>query len=310
MRLLVPPRLCPGDRVRVVSPSSPPSHEGVERGIELLTGWGLRVELGEHVFDQVGYLAGTDADRAADLNSAFRDPGVRAIFAARGGKGASRIVDDIDFTTAARDPKPLVGFSDITCLHLALWRRCGLVGLAGPFVNWSDAYTGPAAAEALRRAVMTTDPITIRRNSDELTAPLSRGGTAAGFLMGGNLTLIRGEIGAQLPSFAGAILIIEATKGSGLGQVDGELTQLIRSGSLTGLRGIAVGQFTGFEQSIAGGWTIVDVLRDRLTELNVPILGGLPFGHGLNPALPTYPVGMPATIDPTSGTLTVQAGVR
>ncbi|MFI0854584.1 LD-carboxypeptidase [Streptomyces sp. NPDC021098] len=98
----------------------------------MLTSWGLRVELGEHVFDQWGYMAGRDEDRVFDLNSAFGDPGVRAVIATRGGKGAYRIVDDLDTDTLRRDPKPLVGFSDITHLHLALWARCGLASLHGP----------------------------------------------------------------------------------------------------------------------------------------------------------------------------------
>ncbi|MFF1294750.1 MULTISPECIES: LD-carboxypeptidase [unclassified Streptomyces] len=120
---------------------------------------GLRVELGEHVFDQWGYMAGRDEDRVFDLNAAFRDPGVRAVIAARGGKGAYRIVDDLDTDALRRDPKPVVGFSDITHLHLAVWSRCRLAGLHGPFAKSRDTYTGPASAESLRRALMTTDPV-------------------------------------------------------------------------------------------------------------------------------------------------------
>ncbi|MEQ4208316.1 LD-carboxypeptidase [Actinopolymorpha sp. B9G3] len=307
---LVPPRLEHGDRVRFVSPASPPTRDGVKRGEELLTGWGLRVEIGEHAFDQVGYLAGADEDRLADLNEAIRDPGVRAIFATTGGKGAYRIAGDLDFAAARRDPKPLVGFSDITHLHLALWRRCRLVGLTGPFVNWYDEYTGPASAESLRRALMTTDPITVHQDPAEPTAAVTVEGSASGFLMGGNLSEVRGEVGVELPSLDGAILFIEDVKGTGLGQVDRELTQLMKSGSFDGLRGVAVGQFPGFEETVRGGWTIIDVLRDRLTRLGVPVLGGLPIGHAHNPHLPTLPLGTNATVDTAAGTLTVAAGVR
>ncbi|MGW1024843.1 LD-carboxypeptidase [Streptomyces sp. NPDC002577] len=98
-----------------------------------MASWGLRVGLGEHVFDQWGYMAGRDEDRVFDLNSAFGDPGVRAVFAAMGGKGTYRIVDDLDTDALRRDPKPVVGFSDITHLHLALWARCRLSCLHGPF---------------------------------------------------------------------------------------------------------------------------------------------------------------------------------
>src|SRR5262245_50599691 len=181
------PRLNPGDRVRIVSPASPPSRDFVARGVELLTSWGLRVELGEHVFDQWGYMAGRDEDRAADLNRAFRDPGVRAIIATRGGKGAYRIVDDLDIDAVRRDPKPVVGFSDITHIHLALWARSRLATLHGPFANWSDDWSGPASAEALRRALMTTDTIVVHRDPSEVTAAVTVDGTATGILIGGNL---------------------------------------------------------------------------------------------------------------------------
>jgi muramoyltetrapeptide carboxypeptidase len=306
------PRLRPGDRVRIVSPASPPTRDGVARGVDLLTSWGLQVEVGDHAFDRWGYMAGRDEDRVADLNSAFHDPGVRAIITTRGGKGAYRIVDDLDFDAVRRDPKPLVGFSDITHLHLALWARCGLASLHGPFANWSDEWSGPASAEALRNALMTDIPIVVRQHPGEVTAAVTIAGTATGVLVGGNLDAIRTETGAGLPSLAGAILFLEHQMGTGLGEVDRALTQLTRSGSLNGLRGVVLGQFLGFEQTAAdpslGGWGIVDVLRDRLTRLGVPVLGGLPVGHGLHP--PTIPLGTQATIDTATGTLTVEAAVH
>ncbi|MGL5930553.1 MAG: S66 peptidase family protein [Dermatophilaceae bacterium] len=298
--------------MRIVSPASPPSRDGVARGVELLTSWGLQVELGEHIFDRWGYLAGSDADRAADLNAAFRDSGVRAVIATRGGKGAYRIVDDLDMDAVRRDPKPLVGFSDITHLHLALWARCGLAGLHGPFANWSDDWCGPDSAEALRRALMTTDPVVMHRDPREVTASVTVDGTASGVLVGGDLTAIRTETGAGLPDLGGALLLLEHQQGTGLGEVDRALTQLTRSGALNGLRGVALGQFLGFESCAGdpslGGWGVVDVLRDRLTRLRVPVLGGLPVGHGADP--PTIPLGTQATIDTAAGTMTVQAAVR
>ncbi|MGW4956086.1 S66 peptidase family protein [Nonomuraea sp. NPDC004186] len=312
MDTLRAPRLMSGDRVRVVSPASPPNPDLVAAGVELLTSWGLRVELAEHAFDQWGYMAGHDEERAADLNDAFRDPGVRAVFATRGGKGAYRIVDDLDFDALARDPKPVIGFSDITHLHLAVWRHCRLAGLHGPFVNWNASVTGPASAEALRRALMTTDPVTVHRDPSEVTAQVGAAGTATGTLIGGNLSAVRTQVGAGLPSLEGAILFLEDNRGTGLGEVDRSLTQLSRSGALDGVRGIALGQFRGFEQDdgdpTLGGWGVVDVLRDHLDRLGVPILGGLPAGHGDNP--PTIPIGTEAAIDTAAGTLTVQAAVR
>ncbi|MET7338384.1 LD-carboxypeptidase [Nonomuraea sp. NPDC005650] len=312
MDTLRSPRLKPGDRVRVLSPASPPAPELVAVGVELLTSWGLRVELGEHVFDQWGYMAGRDEDRVSDLNDAFRDPGVRAVFATRGGKGAYRVVDDLDFDALVRDPKPVIGFSDITHLHLAVWRHCRLAGLHGPFVNWNASVVGPGSAEALRRALTTTGPVTVRRDPAEVTAQVGVAGTATGTLIGGNMSAVRTQVGAGLPSLEGAILFLEDNRGTGLGEVDRTLTQLSRSGALDGVRGIALGQFLGFEKDdgdpALGGWGVVDVLRDHLDRLGVPILGGLPAGHGHNP--PTIPIGTEATIDTAAGTLTVQAAVR
>jgi muramoyltetrapeptide carboxypeptidase len=194
------PRLRHGDRVRIVSPASPPARDGVVRGVEVLTSWGFQVELGNHVFDQWGYKPGRDEDRAADLNSAFRDPGVHAIITARGGKGAYRIIDDLDIDAVRRNPKPLVGFSDISHIQLALWARAGLAALHGPFANWNDDWTGPTSAEALRRALMTTDPVILHRDRNEMTAAVAVDGTATGILVGGNLDAIRTETGAGLPS--------------------------------------------------------------------------------------------------------------
>ncbi|NEA33271.1 LD-carboxypeptidase [Streptomyces sp. SID13031] len=301
------PRLKPGDRVRFVSPASTPDRELVARGAALLTGWGLQVEIAEHAFDELGYLAGTDEDRLADLNDAFRDPGVRAVFATTGGKGAYRIADGLDFAAVRRDPKPLVGFSDITALHLPLWKEAGLVGIHGPFMNWWAPYFDAGSIEAFRRALMTTEEIVVRQDAAELSAPLTGGHAVTGFLLGGYLEAVRGAVGADLESLDGGILLLEVPRGSGLGQVDRGLTQLRRSGLLAGLLGVAVGQITGFEDDLINGWGVLDVLRDGLTKLGVPILGGLPIGHGRNPA--TVPLGTVATMDPVGGTLSVAAGV-
>lgn len=302
------PRLSEGDRVRIVAPACTPDREHVARGVEVLTSWGLQVELGEHLFDRWGYMAGRDADRAADLNSALRDPGVRAIFAAMGGKGTYRIVTDLDFEAARHDPKPVVGFSDITHLHLALWDQSRVAGLHGPYPNPSDE--GAVWAEALLRALMTTDPVVLQQDTNEATASVTVEGTATGVLIGGNLDAVRTEAGAGLPSLQGAILFLEHQKGTGLGEVDRALTQLARSGSFDGLRGVALGQFLGFEDIASdptqGGWEITDVLRDHLTRLGVPVLGGLPIGHG---RYPTMPLGTQATLDTAAGTLTVEPAV-
>ncbi|GGO18881.1 peptidase S66 [Micromonospora parathelypteridis] len=306
-RVLRAPALVPGDRVRVVSPGGTPSPANMARGIEILRSWGLEVELGAHVFARYGYLAGTDAQRLADLNAALNDPGVRGVFAARGGYGTQRIVDQIDVAGIRRDPRVVVGFSDITSIHGRLWRETGLATFYGPMVNWSDSRTGPESAESLRRAVMTTAPVTISRDPAETAAAVLVPGRATGPLLGGCLTLISTSLGADdAPKFDGAILFFEDVDEAPY-SIDRMLTELRRVGVLTRVAGVVIGQITN---SVGGPdeWDAAAVLRDRLYDLGVPVLGGLRLGHG-NGQL-TVPLGSRATIDAVAGTLTVEPGVR
>jgi muramoyltetrapeptide carboxypeptidase len=296
--------LHPGDRVRIVSPASTPDKDGVYRCADIFRSWGLQVELGKSVFREVGYIAGSDKERIEDFNDALRDPGIRAVFASRGGKGAYRIADKIDFEAVRADPKFVVGFSDITSLHLILWQECRLVGIHGPMASWSAEYIGPASVEALRRSVMTADPVALRSHTLEATSALTTTGRTSGRLLGGNLDAIANAAGWSLPSFDGAILLIEGF-GVGLGHIDRQLTMLTNAGHLDGLRGVAVGQFT--KCGTHGDWTAIDVLRDRLDRLGVPILGGLPIGHGNHPA--TVPLGTTAILDADEGKMEVESGV-
>ncbi|MEU0880001.1 LD-carboxypeptidase [Lentzea sp. NPDC005914] len=299
--VVLSPRLRAGDRVRLVSPASYPSEELLAESVRTLESWGLVVEVGKHALDRRGYMAGLDEDRLADLNEAYCDPGVRALFATRGGAGAYRIADDLDFAAVRADPKPLIGFSDITNLHLALWRECRVAGVHG-------SLSGVRSAEATRRLVMEGETTVLRRDPEALTAAVLVSGVATGHLVGGHLGTIAWSVGAGLPSLDGAILFLEAPRAVGLGHVDRDLTQLIRSGSLTGLRGVALGRFPGFEGYVDRGWNIVDVLRDRLGTLGVPMIGGIDVGHGDDPL--SVPLGPVAELDAEAGTLTVGPAVR
>lgn len=301
-----PPALRPGDTVMLVSPSGPTRPERVARGIELLTSWGLRPVLAPNVYARRGYLAGDDALRAADLNTAFADPAVRGVLCTRGGYGAQRVVDAIDMTVVRRDPKVVVGFSDITALQLALWRGARLATVHGPGAAWLDERTPPASAEALRAALMCPEPVLVRRVPTEETAAVLVPGTATGPLIGGNLCLLVSSVGTpDMPDLTGAILLIEDVAEPPY-KIDRMLTHLRRAGVLAGLAGVAVGQFT----DCADDWavSVANVLLDRLGDLGVPVLGGLPIGHGHGQL--TVPVGVPAILDADAGTLTVSPAVR
>lgn len=289
--------------MRLVSPASTPKREDVEGSVRFLEGLGLRVTVGNHALDGHGYLAGTDEDRLADVNEALRDPDVKAVIATRGGRGAYRIADRLDFAAAARHPKLFIGFSEITILHLALWKRSGLPGIHGaPF---EESWAGAEAARSFLDAVFDTDEVTVHRRADEPTGVLTTTGQASGVLLGGNQDMVAIASGWTLPSLEGAILLLEGYN-MGLGHIDRQLTMLTNSGRLAGIRAVAVGQYTECGPS-QGGWTEIDVLRDRLGRLGVPVLGGLPIGHGSRPL--AIPVGTPATLDADAGVLVVTSAV-
>lgn len=296
------PRLRTADRIRLVSPASYPEDPGdIDDLVRLLGSWGLEVEVGKHVLDRHGYMAGRDEDRLADLNAAYSDPSVRALVTTRGGAGAYRILDGLDYDAIRADPKPLVGFSDITYLHLAIWQRCRVPGIHGCLVGRRAIKTS--------RELLTESKTTVQhRNSKLMSAAVEVSGQACGLLMGGSLTALAGMVGVGLPDFDGAILLIEAERTIGLGQVDRQLTQLIRSGALDGIQGIALGRFPGFEDYTDRGWNLIDVLRDQLTPLGVPILGGLELGHGPDPH--AVPLGTVAELDTDSGSLTLAPPAR
>jgi muramoyltetrapeptide carboxypeptidase len=301
-----PPRLHPGDRVRLVSPASTPDERHVQATTRHLERLGLEVELGDHVYDRFGYLAGTDEARLSDLNDALRDPGVKAVITTRGGKGAYRIAGDLDFAAASRNRKLLVGFSEITILHLALLKHCGLSGIHG--APWVPEFDRRSAA-SFEAAAFSNAPVVIESDPQESTSALTTSGVARGRLIGGNQEMVATAAGWALPSLDGAILLLEAY-GLRIGQMDRHLTMLERAGHLDGLQAIAVGQYTDCalpDAATQGDWTTNDVIGERLRRLGVPILGGLPIGHGDSPL--AVPVGTMATLDAESGTLVVESAV-
>jgi muramoyltetrapeptide carboxypeptidase len=303
---LRPRALKPGDTVMLVSPSGPTRADRVQRGIELLTGWGLRVAVGPNAYERSGYLAGSDEQRLADLNLALADPSVRGVVCTRGGYGAQRVVDGLDLAAVRRDPKVVAGFSDITALQLALWRGARLATVHGPGAAWVDERTGEASAASLREALMSSAPVVLRADESGESGPVRHGTIATGILIGGNLSLLAASIGTvDQPDLGGAILLLEEIDEPPY-KVDRMLLHLRRAGVTEGIAGVALGHFT----NCADGWptSIVDVLKDHLSILGVPVLGGLPIGHGRDQL--TVALGVPSTMDIEAGTLTVESAVR
>lgn len=297
--LLRPPRLRPGDRVAVVAPSGPLSPERLDRGLDVLRGWDLDPVPAPHVrgtHATLGYLAATDEERAHDLQAAWCDPSVRAVFAARGGYGAQRMVDLLDWDAVrAAAPKPLVGFSDVTVLHEAFAVRAGVSTLHGPAVAGEVFLKDEATRAHLWRTLFA--PETARTLAAPSARPLVPG-RAHGVTLGGCLTMLATGLGTPRarPGAAGGLLLLEDV-GEPPYRVDRALTQLLRAGWLEGVAGIALGSWAR-----CGPYDRVrEVLADRLGGLGVPVAEECGFGHG-DTAL-TVPLGVPAVLDATAGTL-------
>ena len=282
--------------VAVVAPAGPAPPARLAAGVSTLRSWGLEVRVPAAVDDgrsgELPWLAGSDAERADQLVDAWTDPQVRAVWAARGGSGTHRVLDLLDWRRLAEaGPKVLVGFSDVTALHEAVAVRLGLATLHGPVVTQlGDAH--PTAVAAARSAVMDADAWV-------LTGTAVDQGTAHGVLVGGNLTVLAAAVGTPLvrPARDG-IAVLEDVDEQPF-RLDRVLTQLVRSGWLAGVRGVALGQFTR-----CGDPALVRLLlRRRLEPLGVPVVEGLPVGHV--PGNLPVALGRPALLDGDAGTLAV-----
>ncbi len=295
------PRLRPGARVAVVAPSGPVPADRLATGLDILRGWDLDPVVAPHVLDthpRLGHLAGRDEDRARDLQEAWCDPSVSAVLCARGGYGAQRMVDLLDWDAMrAAGPKVFVGYSDITALHEAFAVRMGLATLHGPMTATVTFLKDAATQDSLRATLF--EPESVRT----LGLPTARGllpGRARGVTLGGCVSLLAADLGTPYAraSADGGLLLIEDV-GEEPYRLDRILTQLLRSGWLSGVAGIALGSWAE-----CGPYEEVrTVLLDRLGGLGVPVVEELGFGHG--PTALTMPLGVPGTLDAESATLTL-----
>ncbi|ARP73168.1 LD-carboxypeptidase [Streptomyces pluripotens] len=301
MKALVrPPRLAPGARVAVVATSGPVPKDRLQAGFNVLRGWGLDTVPGRHVLAQhreFGYLAGTDADRAADLQNAWCDPTVDAVLCARGGYGAQRLVDLLDWDAMrAAGPKIFVGFSDATVLHEAFATRLGLTTLYGPMAAGIDFIETTRAQQHLRATLFTPETVRTIASGGTPLVP----GRARGVTLGGCLCLLAAERGTPhtRPSAGGGLLCLEDV-GEETYRLDRYLTQLLRSGWLEGVHGVLLGSW----QECADYAEVRPLLADRLGTLGVPVVEDFGFGH-CEGAL-TIPFGVAAELDADGATLTL-----
>ncbi|MGH3487688.1 MAG: S66 peptidase family protein [Actinopolymorphaceae bacterium] len=272
-----PRRLRVGDRVSVVAPAGPPAPDLLDKGVAILSAWGLDVRLGTYVHTRhpsFDYLAGTDAQRAEDLTRAWCDPDTVAVFCARGGYGAMRTLELLDWDRIAAAPaKVFTGSSDITALHQAIRSRLHLSTVFGAMVGSTSFVDDPDAQDNLRRMLFEPDAGLVL-SSPQATSLVP--GRARGIAVGGNLSLVASGVGvaevARPP--AGAVALLEDVTEEPY-RLDRSLTHLRRAGWFDDVAGIALGSWVECGETN----DVRAVLTDRLGDLGVPVVEELGFGH-------------------------------
>ena len=267
--------LKPGDHVGIVAPAGKFKRESLDKGTEVVSSWGLNVKLGKNILSHShSYLSGSDDERLSDLQSMLDDTSLSAIFCARGGYGTTRIIDQLDFSSFLQYPKWIVGFSDITALHLKL-HQLGIESIHG---SMPLHYFKPEHAESTMRLKNLLFGKSEHILSGKQTA--NRFGNAQGELIGGNLSLLADALGTNTsPETKNKILIIEEI-GEYKYKIDRMLMQLKRAGKLDSLAGLVIGYMTDIKNADPGfKESIEDIVMDKVKEYVYPVAFNFPIGH-------------------------------
>ena len=299
MTIIKPTRLHKGSTIGLVAPASTPSsEEKIEKGAAYLEQLGYRVKFGKHIHKIHGYLAGTDEERAADFNTMVRDKDVKAIFAIRGGYGTPRILRMIDYRSLRQNPKIIAGYSDITALQLAIFRKTGLVTFSGPMTGsdmWKDF--DPYTEEHFWQLLTSTKKIGVLKNPIDEPLKILKTGKARGRLLGGNLSLIACLMGTPfLPNMHGSILFLEDVEEAPY-RVDRMLAHLLNAGVLPELAGLVFGKFTDCnpDNPSEPHFVIDHVLDEYANTIKRPVAANFQYGH--IPRKLTVPIGLQALLD-------------
>ena len=310
MTAVKPPRLRKGDLIGLVSPASTPSSsEKIEGGVRYLENLGYRVKVGAHAAKSFGYLAGTDQERAADFNDMIADPQVKAIFALRGGYGTPRLLPLIQYRLLARQPKIISGFSDITALQLAIFKKCRLVTFSGPmpaveFWKNPDPYT----EENFWRLLTSKALVGTLANPPDDPLRIHREGKSTGVMLGGNLALVVSTLGTPfMPSLRDAVLVLEEVD-EYPHRVDRMFAQLRNAGIFQNTAALLLGKFTecGPKDPAQPHLTTDYLLEEYAPFARGPVLGNLRYGHV--PKKLTVPFGLKAIVDSAKKRIEVREG--
>ncbi len=273
--MIIPRLLKPGDVIGIVATARKINEGDLDLAIQIFQSWGLKVLLGEHLYSRKeAYLAGTGAERTEDMQRMIDDPHVTAIVAARGGYGTTQILDDLNLEPLLKHPKWIVGFSDITALHLALFRK-GVASIHGPMPLLFSKRNAQPSIESLGRLLMNGES-TLRASGSKHNRP----GEADGIVIGGNLSLIADALGTDSePDTDGRILVIEEID-EYLYKVDRLMTQLRRAGKLANLKALLVGHMTDLKDAeLSYGKVYQEIIMNVVGQYNYPVAFNVPCGH-------------------------------
>lgn len=303
MKYIKPPKLNKGDLIGIISPaSSPEDYASIQFGIRYLERLGYRTILGENVYKYFGYLAGTDEERVSDIHQMFSNKNVKAIFCLRGGYGAFRLLDKIDFNLIRKNPKIFVGFSEITALHMAFLQKAKLITFAGPMVvpNFSkevSSYT----EENFWRVITSNKKIgkLVLPDNDQLE--VSTTGIAEGCVVGGNLAVFNSLIGTQyFPDLKNKILLIEDISEPPY-KIDRMLNQLRLNKVFKKIKAIIIGRFVDCVEMDEKKRTLSldEVFQQYFGDLRIPVIKNFPHGHVKD--FMTIPIGIKIKLNATKG---------
>jgi len=300
-------RLRPGDEVAVVATSSPLEEGDSDLAEEFVRSLGLVPTLFPSVFESgpAAFLAGADALRARDLEQAYADDRFAAVWSARGGYGAARMLDLVDWPRLrTATPKAVLGYSDVTAVHEAFASKLGLATLHAPMPASKRLRTDPIGVAHLRATLFDPDGDAATDLVGGAPTAAVVGGRARGWLTGGNVSQLAAAIGTAtaLPDHTGALVFLEDVTEEPY-RIDGYLTAMLRSGWFDGVVGVVLGDFTdcGTAEDRSATEPVATVLAERLSGLGVPVVGGLRVGHG--DVNRTLPLGVRADLDADAGVL-------
>lgn len=302
-----PPRLQKGDTVGIIAPSSPPNIERLTKALDFLDELGLHYVLGNTIQLHNHYLAGTDQERAQDLQEMITNPDIKAIFCASAGFGAARIADKIDYLLLEENPKIFWGFSDITFLHTAIGMFSDMVTFHGPTLSSVGRENVTERTKHMFEQLFQPSEI----HYDESISPLTTicGGKARGEITGGNLTLIANSLGTKFEiDTAGKILLIEDI-GLEPAQIDGLLNHLRQARKFEQVKGIVIGEFTEIHpREYEDSPSLEELFESYFKDLSIPVVSGFKIGH-CEPNV-GIPLGVDVLLDADNKDLAILPGVE